>query len=92
MINELYFRSESFVASCKTIEGASKLVRFMQERFITGRSTYRVPYKFLTVIETNEKISVHCNYCFDDRVRQEFKAAIAEFLHAHSQNTVPAAA
>ena len=92
MIKELYFRPESFVASCKSIEGAAKLVRFMQERFITGRSIYRVSYKFHTVIETNEKISVHCNYCFDERVRQEFKGAIAEFLAIHSQISVPASA
>lgn len=92
MIKELYFKPDSCVASCRSLSGASKLVSFMQERFGTGRSKYRVPYKFHTAIETCGKISVYCNYCFDEHVKREFKGAIADFLRKHSHISVPVTA
>jgi len=78
----VYFQPESHVASCKTLDGAMRLSRFMQGEF-SNNSLCRRPIEFCAVIETTERVSVHSSYPVNEVGKSAFKKLIADFKLAN---------
>jgi hypothetical protein len=82
----VYFQPESHVASCRSLDGALLLSRFMQERFANNRICVK-PMTFRTVIETDGKVSVHSSYPVNEIGRAVFRQAIVEFKTGYKAAT-----
>ncbi len=78
----IYFQPESRVASCKTLDGALQLCRFLKEWFANDPQ-YGGSITFRAIIETSGKINVHASYPVNEEGLALFQQAIAEFKAAH---------
>jgi hypothetical protein len=78
----IYFQPASLVASCKTLDGALQLCRFMKQ-WVTKSALCGPALTFRAMIETDGKVSVHSSSPVDEAVMSVFKQAIAEFKTAY---------
>ncbi len=72
------FQPESHVASCKTLDGAQRLVKFLTDKF-TDNPAILQRIVFRSIIETSGKVSVHSSIPVNETGRQMFKSALIEF-------------
>ena len=73
------YEMTTLVATCRTSEGGQDLANFMEKRF-AGNDRCKIQALKFAVVDKVGKISVHCDTPVNDLGRQEFKAAIDEFL------------
>jgi hypothetical protein len=74
---------DTFVASCKTTEGALELARFMERMFpLDPKSVLSEAeqlHKFNVVVGADNAIEVHSTVPVNDLGRQDFKKFVVEF-------------
>ncbi len=74
---------DTFVASCRTTEGALELARFMERMFpLDPRSALPETeqlHKFNVVVSVDNKIEVHSTLLVNDLGREDFKKFVREF-------------
>lgn len=71
----------TFVASCRTIDGALELARFMERKFPLDSA---IPiaeqiHKFNVVVDISGKVEVHSAFSVGDLGREEFRKYVSEF-------------
>ena len=86
---------DTFVASCKTTEGALKLARFMEHMFPldpkSALSETEQLHKFNVVVSVNNTIEVHSTVPVNDLGRQDFKRFVVEFTTLMMRKAVKSA-
>lgn len=74
---------DTFVASCRSVDGALELARFMESKLPLDPSSVLPEceqlHKFNVVVSAVGKIEVHSTVPVNDLGRQEFKKLVVEF-------------
>ncbi len=78
-----FYEMDTFVAPCRTVEGALDFARFMESKFPLDPksvlSEREQLHKFLVAVSRDGKIEVHSAVPVNDLGREEFKKHVVEF-------------
>ncbi len=74
------YEMDTFVASCRTVEGALDLARFMESRFPLDPKSVLPErerlHKFLVAVSPDGKIEVHSAVPVNDLGREQFRERV----------------
>jgi len=74
------YKMDTLVASCRTVQGALDLARFMESRFPFDSSIHSEQlHKFNVVMDVDGKIAVHSTVAVNDLGREDFKKFVVDF-------------
>lgn len=75
------YEMSTFVASCRTLDGALELARFMETRFpMDARIHGTQIHQFVAVVQTDGRVTVHSVVPVNEIGKEDFKKCVAEFL------------
>lgn len=76
-----FYEMDTFVATCRTTNGALELAQFLECKFpFYRRFKGDQLHKFVVTVELDGKIEVHSTVPVNDLGREDFKKYITEFL------------
>jgi hypothetical protein len=87
-----YYVMDTFVASCRSVEFAMDLARFLERKFsFNPRIRGEQIHKFNVVVDVADKIQVHSTVAVNDIGREDFKKFVAEFTALKTRKPVQGA-
>jgi hypothetical protein len=79
--NKIFYAMDTLVGSCRTVEGAMDLAKFLESKFpLEPRIMGAQLHKFVVVVNIAGKIQVHSAVEVNDIGREDFKKFVAETL------------
>jgi hypothetical protein len=77
------YEMDTFVAKCRTVEGALELAAFMERKFPLDSSSVLSEdeqlHKFIVAVSVEGHIEVHSTIPVNDLGREDFKKFVVEF-------------
>jgi hypothetical protein len=81
-----FYDVDTFVATCRTTNGALELARFLERKFpLDSRITGDQIHKFNVTVELDGKVEVHSAVAVNELGREDFKKYVADFLQIKMQ-------
>jgi hypothetical protein len=75
-----FYDMSTFVASCRTAEGALELARFMERKYPTDDTVKGDQvHQFVVMVSQDGKMEVHSTVAVNDLGRDDFKKFVLEF-------------
>lgn len=75
------YEMSTFVASCRTLDGALELARFMEKKFPLDEKIHGSQlHRFVAVVQTDGRVTVHSVVPVNELGKEYFKKCVAEFL------------